>query len=87
MGCLVKSAADGWQPPLENPESRDVKVHCNAEILSRLELVNSPKECEDLLHQFPEAIAIDSEGQGQCYYTLYLSGISLSVRSSNYISG
>ena len=84
MGCLVKSAADGWQPPLENPESRDVKVHCNAEILSGLELVNSPKECEELLHQFPEAIAIEPEGQGQCYYTVYLSGILLSVRSSNY---
>ena len=84
MGCLVKSAADGWQPPLEDPESCDVKVHCNAEILSGLELVNSPKECEELLHQFPEAIAIEPEGQGQCYYTVYLSGILLSVRSSNY---
>ena len=68
MGCLVKSAADGWQPPLKNPESRNVKVHCNAEILSGLELVNCPKECEKLLHKFPGAIAIVPEGQGQCYY-------------------
>ena len=84
MGCLVKSAADGWQPPLKDPESRDVKVRCNAEILSGLELKNSPKECKELLRQFPEAIAIEPEGQGQCYYTVYLSGILLSVRSNNY---
>ena len=83
MGCLVKSAADGWQPPLKNPESRNVKVHCNAEILSGLELKNSPNECEDLLHQFPKAIAIEPEGQGQCYYTVYL-GNSLTVPSNNY---
>ena len=65
--CLIKSAADGWRPPLKDPEARDVKVHRNAEILSGVELVNSPNECEQLLDQFPEAIAIELEGQGECY--------------------
>ena len=64
IGRLVKSAADGWQPPLNDPEARDVKVHCNAEILSGAELVNSPKECKELLRRFPGAIAIETEGQG-----------------------
>ena len=63
---LIKSARDGWRPPLKDPEARDVKVHCNAEILSGAELVNSPKECKQLLCQFPEAIANEPEGQGEC---------------------
>ena len=64
---LIKSAGDGWRPPLKDPEARDVKVHCNAEILSGAELVNSPNECEQLLYQFPEVIANELEGQGECY--------------------
>ena len=67
IGRLIKSAADGWRPPLKDAEARDVKVHCNAEILSGAELVNSPNECEQLLRQFPEAIANEPEGQGECY--------------------
>ena len=67
IGRLIKSAADGWRPPLKDPEARDVKVHCNAEILFGAEFVNSPNECKQLLRQFPEAIANESEGQGECY--------------------
>ena len=66
IGRLIKSAADGWRPPLKDAEARDVKVHCNAELLSGAELVNSPNECEELLRQFPEAIANEPEGQGEC---------------------
>ena len=66
IGRLIKSAADGWRPPLKDAETRDVKVHCNAELLSGAELVNSPNECEQLLRQFPEAIANEPEGQGEC---------------------
>ena len=64
---LTMSAGDGWQPPLKDPDAHDVKVHCNAEILSGAEFVNSPNECKQLLRQFPEPIANESEGQGQCY--------------------
>ena len=67
IGHLIKSAADGWRPPLKDPEARDVKVHWKAEILSGAEWVNSPNEYEQLLHQFPEAIAYEPEGQGECY--------------------
>ena len=67
IGRLIVSAAHGWQPPLNDLEACDVKVHCDAEILSGAKLVNSPQECAKLLHQFPEAIAIEPEGQGPCY--------------------
>ena len=64
IGRLIKCAADGWKPPLEYTKARDVKVHCNAEILSGAKLENCPKECKELLCQFPGALAIETEGQG-----------------------
>ena len=65
VGDNIKYAADGWKPPLKDPESREVNVHRDAEVLTGPELENSPKESEELLEQFPEAIAIESEGQGE----------------------
>ena len=67
IGRLTTSAGDGWQPPLKDPDAHEVKVHCNAEILSGAEFVNSPNECKQLLRQFPEAIANEPEGQGKCH--------------------
>ena len=64
FGSLIKSAADGWKAPLKNPDARNVIVHCDAEILTGVEVVNSPKECKQLRRQFPQAIAIEQEGQG-----------------------
>ena len=64
IGGLIKYAADGWKPPLKDPESREVKVHRDAVILTGPELENCPKESEELLKQFPEATAIEPEGQG-----------------------
>ena len=67
IGRLMMSAGDGWRPELKDPEARYVNVHCNAEIVSGAKLVNCPNECEHLLRQFPEAIANEPEGQGECY--------------------
>ena len=65
IGDQIKYAADGWKPPLKDPESREVKVHRDAEVLTGPELENCPKESEELLKQFPEATAIEPEGQGE----------------------
>ena len=64
FGSLIKSAADGWKAPLKNPDARNVIVHRDAEILTGVEVVNSFEECRGLRRQFPEAIAIEQEGQG-----------------------
>ena len=65
FGSLIKSAADGWKAPLKNPDDGpNVKVHRDAEILTGVEVVNSFEECKRLRRQFPEAIAIEQEGQG-----------------------
>ena len=64
FGSLIKSAADGWKAPLKDPDAQNVIVHCDAEILTGVEVVNSSQECKRLRRQFPEAIAIEQEGQG-----------------------
>ena len=65
FGSLIKSAADGWKAPLKNPhDGPNVKVHRDAEIVTGVEVVNSLKECKQLRRQFPQAIAIEQEGQG-----------------------
>ena len=67
FGSLIKSAADGWKAPLKNPDAQNVIVHRDAEILTGVEVVNSSQECNRLRRQFPDAIAIEQEGQGWYY--------------------
>ncbi|XP_020601279.1 uncharacterized protein LOC110040391 isoform X1 [Orbicella faveolata] len=61
VGNLVRYAADGWCPPLECPEAfREVKVHCDGEILS----CPGPVSPEQQRKLYPEAIAVEMEGKG-----------------------
>ena len=64
FGLLIMSAADGWKAPLKNKDAQNVIVHCDAEILTGVEVVNYFEECRRLRCQFPEAIAFEQEGQG-----------------------
>lgn len=60
IGNLIRHAADGWEAPLENPDVREVRVHCDGDVLSRPEGLG-----EDILQRCPEAIAVEMEGEGQ----------------------
>lgn len=57
---LKVKAADGWEPPLENPDSQDVRVHCGGQILVGMDQ-DTAKGCQEL---HPKAIAVDMEGEG-----------------------
>ena len=85
IGRLIMSTAHGWQPPLNDLEARDVKMHCDAQILSGAKFVNSPQECEKLLRQFPEAIAIEPEGQGPCYLLFVVCRLSFVGRRLSFV--
>ena len=53
---------------IEKPKSSwGINLHCQAEVLSGAEFVNSLNECEQLLRQFPETLANEPEGQGERY--------------------
>lgn len=70
VGNLVRNAADGWLAPLEFPEAfREVKVLCDAEILS----CPDPDCTEKQRKLHPEAIAIEMEGKGDVCMHLSLA--------------
>ncbi|KAL9979409.1 hypothetical protein ACROYT_G017071 [Oculina patagonica] len=59
IGTLIRHAADGWNAPLANPDAVEVRVHCDGAVLSSPEVIS-----EDMIQQYPEAIAVDTEGEG-----------------------
>ena len=64
MADLIRYAADGWKAPLENPEALEVDVHRDKAMLSGPELVDCDVRRQDLLRKYPDAIAIEMEGEG-----------------------
>ncbi|XP_068753925.1 nucleotide-binding oligomerization domain-containing protein 2-like [Montipora capricornis] len=62
MSDLVRDAPYGWVPPLENPDELEVEVHCDGDILSQTQAARCG--CADLHLQYPEAIAVETEGEG-----------------------
>ncbi|XP_068679880.1 NLR family CARD domain-containing protein 3-like [Montipora foliosa] len=56
---LVRDAPHGWVAPLENPDELEVEVHCDGDILSQTQAAMC-----DLHLQYPEAIAVETEGEG-----------------------
>ena len=64
MANLLMHAGDGWRAPLRDPQTRKVKVHCDGEFVSGLEVT------EQLVQQYPEAIAAESEGEGERLHVL-----------------
>ena len=62
---VIRHAADGWKAPLQDPDAREVKVHCDGVILSGPEIVNARQRCEELIQLHPDATAIETEGEGE----------------------
>ena len=61
---LIKDAALGWEAPLKNSEDREVKIHSSGEMLSIPEVINAEWRRKQLAENFPQAVAIDSEAEG-----------------------
>ena len=61
---LIKDAALGWEAPLKNSEDREVKIHSSGELLSIPEVINAEWRRKQLAKNFPQALAIDSEAEG-----------------------
>ena len=54
---LIKSSGEGWDPPLEGPDARQVHVHRDGEILSCID--------KETAKSHPRAIAWEMEGRGK----------------------
>ena len=64
MSRLILSARHGWQPPLQESSSLDINVHSQAVMLSGPELVDNDNKRQELLNDFPDAIGLEMEGEG-----------------------
>ena len=60
---VVKNADDGWKAPLR--DCGEVKVWKDGVYLSGPEKVESEERRDELVKRFPDAIAIEMEGQGE----------------------
>lgn len=73
MSRLILSAADGWNPPLEDPSSWDIEVHHDAVMLSGSELVNYRPRREELADYFRDALGLEMEGAGMSSSLLHIT--------------
>lgn len=64
LNDLLKDAGHGWKPPLKNMEEAEPQA-VNGTMLSGPELVNSENERDRQLKDYPDAIAIEMEGEGK----------------------
>ena len=62
LGSLAQDALYGWEAPLKCPDERQIKVHCNGDILSQ-SLIEKCK-IVNIREQYPKAVAIKTEGEG-----------------------
>jgi nucleoside phosphorylase len=81
MGDLIPFAADAWNPPLaEESSDFEVEVHREDVMLSGPELVNNSKRRQQLLSHYPDAIAIEMEGEGTYIVNNLVSHIESEIR-------
>ena len=64
LSDLIKSVDKGWEAPLKTPGELDVKVDRDGVFLSGPEEVQSKRRCSQLRKRFPNAVAIEMEGEG-----------------------
>ena len=63
---VIKNCADGWQAPFQNlADAQQVQVHTAAEVLTGPEQVNSEQRRDQLAETYPQAIAMENEGEGK----------------------
>ena len=70
LADLIRSAGEGWKAPLKDPGQLEVEVHRDGEFLSGPEVVDSKERRDQLINRFPDAIAIEMEGEGKTSSTI-----------------
>ena len=77
---MIPNAGDGWKAPLKDPKALEVKIH-RGDILSVPGEIDNKECCETLIKRFPQAVAMELEGQGKHTVTQ----ISHSLQKSRYL--
>ena len=61
---LIPNAGDGWKAPLKDPKALKVEIH-RGDFLSVPGVIDNNECRETLIKRFPQAIAMELEGQGK----------------------
>ena len=69
LADLIKSVDEGWEAPLKEPGELVPTVARDGVFLSGPEEVKSQQRCVQLTKRFPNAVAIEMEGEGKCEIT------------------
>ena len=77
---LIPNAGDGWEAPLKDPKALNVKIH-RGDFLSVPGEIDNKEYRETLIKRFPQAVAMELEGQGNHTVTR----ISHSLHKSRYL--
>ncbi|XP_067018137.1 death domain-containing ATP nucleosidase-like [Acropora muricata] len=64
LNGILKFADHGWKAPLKNAKDLKVKVHKDSLLLSGPEESSSDKWRAELMDRYPDAIALEMEGEG-----------------------
>ena len=65
LAKLVPNANEGWEAPLKDPGKLEVEVHWDGVFLSGPEEVDNKERRDQLIKRFPQAVAIEFEGEGK----------------------
>ena len=68
IGNIIRYVADGWVAPLENPDEWEVSVHRDRDVLSVPLAASFGWRLEEIIQQYPAAIAVETEGEGNSFF-------------------
>ena len=74
---MIPNAGDGWKAPLKDPRALEVKIH-RGDFLSVPGEIDNNECCETLIKRFPQAVAMELEGQGKHTVTQILHSLQKS---------
>ena len=71
LATLIRDVGAGWKAPLKNAEDLKVQVRNDGVFLSGPEVVDDRERRDQLIERFPDAIAIEMEGEGNVLYNSF----------------
>ena len=79
LSKLIVSAGEGWQVPLRKRGEPKVTIQRDGVFLSGPEVVNNNERRLELMRRFPEAIAIEMEGEGKNLSTDMIQSLGILI--------
>ena len=69
IGNLIRHITDGWKAPLEKPDQREVRVHCDGVVL-RIQKSEGGWPYKEIIQGYSEATVVEMLGEGKNFSPL-----------------